>query len=128
MPPGMIPAPMMSATHLPAASTSAKPTISARAVSGFCRIRTVISVMTPSTHSDPAKALEPGDDPHQVVARGLRRLAADLEDFARDQHDLAAEHVIGGHAVFQAMHAAGIFRDIAADRTQALRRVVRAAN
>ena len=31
----------------------AKPTISARAVSGFCRIRTVTSVMTPSRPSDP---------------------------------------------------------------------------
>ena len=30
-----------------------KPTISARAVSGFCRIRTVISVMTPSRPSEP---------------------------------------------------------------------------
>ena len=37
----------------PAASTSAKPTISARAVSGFCRMRTVISVMTPSRPSEP---------------------------------------------------------------------------
>ena len=39
-----------------------------------------------------------------------------------DQHDFAAQHVVGGHAVFQAMHAAGIFRDIAADRAGDLRR------
>ena len=53
MPPGMMPAPMIRATHSPAASTCAKPTIRARAVSGFCRIRTVTSVMTPSRPSDP---------------------------------------------------------------------------
>ena len=41
-----------------------------------------------------------------------------------DQHDFAPEHIVGGHAVFQAMHAAGIFRDIAADRAGDLRRRV----
>jgi hypothetical protein len=44
---------MIRATHSPAASTSANPTISARAVSGFCKMRTVISVMTPSNPSEP---------------------------------------------------------------------------
>ena len=63
-----------------------------------------------------------GDDAHQVVAGILRRLAADAQDLAAHQHDLAAEHVVGGHAVFQAVHAAGIFRDIAADRAGDLRR------
>ena len=71
---------------------------------------------------DAEQALGAGDDSHQVVARGLGRLAADLDDFARDQHDFAAQHVVGGHAVFQAMHAAGILRDIAADRAGDLRR------
>ena len=71
---------------------------------------------------DAEQAFRSGDDPHQVVARGLGGLAADPDDLARDQHDLAAEHVVGGHAVFQAMHAAGILRDIAADRAGDLRR------
>ena len=73
---------------------------------------------------DAEQALGAGDDAHQIVAGGLRRLAADPDDFAGHQHDFAAEHVVGGHAVFQAMHAAGIFRDIAADRAGDLRRRV----
>ena len=71
---------------------------------------------------DAEQAFRARDDSHQVVAAGLGGLAADLDDFARDQHDFAAEHVVGGHAVFQAMHAAGILRDIAADRAGDLRR------
>ena len=41
------------------------------------------------------------------------------------EHDLATEYVVGGHAVFQAMHAAGIFRHVAADRAGNLRGWVR---
>jgi len=66
--------------------------------------------------NDAEQAFGACDDAHQVVAAALGGLAADLDDFARDQHDFAAQHVVGGHAVFQAMHAAGILRDIAADR------------
>ena len=71
---------------------------------------------------DAEQAFGAGDDAHQIVAGILRGLAADAQDLAVHQHDLAAEHVVGGHAVFQAMHAAGIFRDIAADRAGDLRR------
>ncbi len=53
MPPGMMPAPMIAATARPASSASGKPTSTARAVSGERRIRTVISVTTPSSPSDP---------------------------------------------------------------------------
>ena len=48
-------------------------------------------------------------------------LAAEPQHLAGHQHDLAAEHVVGGHAVFEAMHAAGIFRDVAADGAGDLR-------
>ena len=50
---------------------------------------------------------------------------AKAQDFAGHEHDLAAEHVIGGHAVFQTMHTAGIFRDVAADRAGNLRGWIR---
>jgi hypothetical protein len=53
MPPGMMPAPMMRATQAPASSRLAKPTSTARAVSGFFRMRTVTSVTTPSRPSEP---------------------------------------------------------------------------
>ena len=70
---------------------------------------------------DAEQALRPGDDAEQVVALGIEMLAADADHFAGDQHDLAAEHVVGGHAVFQAVHAAGILRDVAADGAGDLR-------
>ena len=53
MPPGMMPAPMMRATHSPPSSDAAKPISAARAHSGFFRMRTVTSVMTPSRPSEP---------------------------------------------------------------------------
>jgi hypothetical protein len=48
-------------------------------------------------------------------------LAADAQDLAVDQHQFDAEHVVGGQAVFEAVHAAGILRDVAADRAGDLR-------
>ena len=58
----------------------------------------------------------------QVVAAGIEMLAAEPDDLAGDQHHLEAENVVGRHAVFQAMHAAGIFRHVAADGAGDLRR------
>jgi hypothetical protein len=43
-------------------------------------------------------------------------LATEPHRLAVHQHHLDAEHIVGGEAVFEAMHAAGILRDIAADR------------
>jgi hypothetical protein len=48
-------------------------------------------------------------------------LAAEPDDLAGHQHHFAAEHVVGGHAVLEAMHAAGVFGDVAADGTGDLR-------
>jgi hypothetical protein len=59
---------------------------------------------------------------HDVVAVGLGRLAADAQNLTGNQHDLAAEHIVGGHAVFQAVHAARVLADIASDRAGDLRR------
>ena len=110
-----MPAPMMRETHSPASSELGKPTSTARAVSGFFRMRTVTSVTTPSRPSEPVMM------PEQVVAAGVEMLAAEAQHLAGHQHDLAAEHVVGGHAVFQAMHAAGILRHVAADGAGDLR-------
>ena len=70
---------------------------------------------------DAQKALGAGDDAKQVIAAGIEMLAADAHDLAGDQHHFEAEQIVRGHAVFQAMHAAGIFRDIAADGAGDLR-------
>ena len=71
---------------------------------------------------DAEQALRAGDDADQVVAAGVEMLAAEAEHLAGHQHHFEAEDVVGGHAVFQAMHAAGILRDVAADGAGDLRR------
>ena len=115
MPPGMMPAPMMRPTQAPASSDVGKPTSTARAVSGFLQ----------DAHGDfgddAEQPFRAGDDAEQIVAAGIEMLAADAQDLAGHQHHLDAEHIVGGHAVFQAMHAAGILRDIAADGAGDLR-------
>ncbi len=74
---------------------------------------------------DAKEPLRAGDDAEEIVAAGIEMLAAEADDFAGHQDEFAAEHVVGGHAVFEAMHAAGIFRDIAADGAGDLRRRIR---
>ena len=118
MPPGMMPAPMMSATHWPACSLDGKPISSARAVSGFLRMRTVTSVTTPS------KPFRTGHHAEQVVAFAVEMRAAEPDHRPVHQHHLDAEHIVGGQPVFQAVHAAGILGDVAADRAGDLRRRV----
>ena len=87
----------------------------ARALSGFWRIRTVTSVTTPSSPSEPMKT------PEQVIAAGIEMLAAQPDHVAVHQHDLAAEHVVRGQSVFEAVHPAGVLRHIAADGAGDLR-------
>ena len=48
--------------------------------------------------------------------------AAESHNLTAYQHQLAAEHVVGGDAVFEAMHPAGVFGNIAADGAGDLRR------
>ena len=50
-----------------------------------------------------------------VVAGGVEMCAADLENLAVDGDQFQAEQVVGGDTVFQAMRAAGVHRDVAAD-------------
>ncbi len=101
---------MIAATQLPASSVAAKPINKARAVGGFRQ----------DAHGDlgddAEQALGAGHHPHQVVTPGVEMLAAEADDLAVDHHDLEAEEVVGGEAVFEAVHAARILRDIAADR------------
>ena len=73
---------------------------------------------------DAEQALRAGHQAEQVVAVGIEMLAAEPDHLAGDQHHLDAEHVVGGQAVFQAVHAAGILRHVAADRAGDLRRGV----
>jgi hypothetical protein len=76
-------------------------------------MRTVTSVTMP---------LRAGDDAEEIVAAGIEMTAAEPHNLASHQRQLAAEHVVGGHAVFETVHAAGILRHVAADGAGDLRR------
>ena len=76
---------------------------------GERRMRTVTSVTTREL------PLAAGQQPEPVVAGGVEMRAADVEDLAVDGDDLQAEQIVGGDAVFQAMRAAGVHVDVAAD-------------
>ena len=110
-----MPAPMILATHSPPSSEVAKPISTARAVSGF------LEDAHRHLGDDAEQPFRAGDDAEQVIAARIEVLAADADHLAGDQDHLDAEHVVGGQAVLQAMHAAGVLRDVAADRAGDLR-------
>src|SRR5208282_4878109 len=51
---------------------------------------------------DAEHAFRAGDDTQQIVAAGIEMPAAEPHDLAGYQHQFAAEHVVGGDAVFEA--------------------------
>ena len=70
---------------------------------------------------DAEQALRSGHQAEQVIALGIQVLAPDADHLAGDQRHLDAEKVVGGEAVFEAVHAARVLRHIAADGTGDLR-------
>ena len=65
---------------------------------------------------------EPWIERQQVVARAVERVAAELDDLAGDEHAAHATDVVHGQPVLEAVHAAGVLADVAADRAGDLRR------
>ena len=61
-----------------------------------------------------------GHQAQQVVAALIEMLAAETHDVAVRQHHLEAENVVGGEPVLQAVHAARVLGDVAADRARDL--------
>ena len=53
--------------------------------------------------------------PPQIQLRGLIQLAAQGHHAAIGKHHLHGEHVVTGDPIFEAVHAAGVFGDVAAD-------------
>ncbi len=51
-------------------------------------------------------------------------LASQTDGLATHQHDLKTKNIVGRETILQAMHPAGVFRDIAADGASDLRRWV----
>ena len=74
---------------------------------------------------DRQQAFRAGDQREQVVTGGIERLAAELDHVAIDQHRAHSPDIVHGQAVLQAVHAAGVFGDVAADRARDLRRRIR---
>ena len=115
---GMMPAPMIAATQAPASSTRVE--AEQRRPRAFGRAQDAHGGL----RDDAELAFRAGDQAEQVVARAVEMVAADLDHGAVDQHQRDAQQVVGGHAVFQAMGAAGIHGDVAGDRAGELARRV----
>ena len=112
---GRIPAAITAETAPPASSVWAKPASSVRTASGARRMRSVSFVAMPSVPSEPTNA---------PSRSGPSSQTEQLDELAVGQHDLGREHVVRREAVLQAVRAAGVLRDVAADRADLLRRRV----
>ena len=64
---------------------------------------------------DAEQPLGPHHHPEQVVAAAVQVLAAQPHHLAVDRDHLDPGHVVRGQAVFEAVHAAGVFGHVAAD-------------
>ena len=109
MPAGMMPAAMTAATQLPALSTVREADQAARASLGLGQ--------DADGHfgDDAEQAFRADDHAEQVEPAPFEWLAAQPDDLAVHQHQFDAQDIVGGQAVFQAVHPAGVLRHIAAD-------------
>ena len=73
---------------------------------------------------DAEHALGADHDAEQIVALRIEMLAAEPDDLAVDRHHFDADDVVGREPVFEAVHAARILGDVAADRAGDLARRV----
>ena len=105
----MMPAAMMAATQAPAVSLELE--AEQHRPRAFRRLEQAHGDLG----DDAELAFRADDQSEEIVAGRIEARAADIDDLAVHQHHADAEHVIGGDAVFQAMRAAGIGGDIAAD-------------
>ena len=117
-PAGMMPAAMIAPTAAPAFSTSSNAASATCASCGFG------SELDGDLGDDGEQPFAAVDQRQQVVARRVERVAAELDDLAGDEHAAHAAHVVHREPVLEAMHAAGVLGDVAADRARDLRRRV----
>ena len=80
------------------------------------------SIRTRRLGDDGQRAFGADEHAEQIEAGRVERGAADLHQLAVRQHRLDAEHVVHGEAVLQAVRAAGVLGDVAADRADLLAR------
>ena len=106
---GTIPAATMSLTTSPAAATDGKSASSVRTDSGVRSSRTVIFVVMPSVPSEPRNTPRrsgPACSPVSVPSVTTEPSGSTTSH---------GQHVVGGEAVLEAVRAAGVLRDVAAD-------------
>ena len=68
------------------------------------------------------RAFGANEDASEIVAGSIERFSAEMNERAVGKNDFEADDVGGGEAVLQAMRAAGVFRDVASDAADGLRR------
>ena len=115
---GTMPQPMIADTASPASSIEAKPASSVSTASGRRRRRSVAFVTTASVPSDPTST------PSRSRPGASSGRTAKSHEIAVGQHRFDAEHVVDREAVLQAVGAARVFGDVAADRADDLARGV----
>ena len=71
---------------------------------------------------DGERAFRADEHAEQIEPGRVERGAAEVHELAVRQHGLDAEHVVHGEAVLQAVRAAGVLGDVAADRADHLAR------
>ena len=71
---------------------------------------------------DRQRAFRSNEHAQQIEARRIQRGPAEMHHLAVRQHGFDAEHVMDREPVFQAMRAARVLRDVAADRADQLAR------
>ena len=101
---------------MPAASVESKAASSVTTSSGRRSTRSVTSVAIPSVPSEPTNT---------PSTSGPGSSADSRHDLAVREHDDRCEHVVDGEAVLQAVRAAGVLGDVAADRAHLLARRIR---
>ena len=106
-----MPASTIAETASPAAPVSAKKATSVRTLSGAGITRSVIS------RGDAQRALGADERAEQVVAR---RVAVQVDDEPSGSTTSSAGHVVGREAVLEAVGAARVLGDVAADRADDL--------
>ena len=116
--PGMTPPETISDTASPACDVVSKNATIVLIASGTGITRRVIA------RADAERALRADERPEQVIAGVVELLAAERDDLAVGEHDLQARDVVRREAVLEAVRAAGVLGDVAADRADDLRRRV----
>ena len=112
---GTMPAPMIAATHRLASSALIEAEQHrARALGGAHQPHRRLG-------DDAELAFRAADQAEQIEPAGVEFRAADVDDLAVEGDEPDAEQVVGGDAVFEAMRAARVHRDVAADGAGELR-------